>query len=140
MLKKNPHQFFTKIETYKRLNLMRLKKGDLMTWKTQLRKAPFNLGAEQEVGEQVQEQIKHRLLKELHALLVKYIDEPLKVQIHRNPQERAYTIKSDDFFIAINQLLSRGLKNNDIEIYLEDEYDVDDVMLDFSHKTITLEK
>jgi hypothetical protein len=111
-----------------------------MNWKRTLRKAPFNLGAEQAVGEQVQEQLKHRLLEELHALLVKYIDEPLKQQIHRNPQERAYTVKSDDFFMAINQLLSRGLKNNDIEIYLEDEYDVGDIMLDFSHKTITLEK
>ena len=38
MLKKNPHQFFTKIERYKPLNLVRIKKGDLMSWKTELRK------------------------------------------------------------------------------------------------------
>jgi len=111
-----------------------------MNWKDTLKKAPFNLGAEQEVGEKVQEQIKHGLLNKLHALLVKYIDEPLKEKIHRNPQEKTYTIKSDDFFIAIKQLLSRGLKNNDIEKYLEDEYDIDAVMLDYGSKTITFEK
>ncbi len=41
MLKKNSGHFFGEIERYKRLNLVRIKKGDLMTWKEIIKEGKY---------------------------------------------------------------------------------------------------
>lgn len=113
-----------------------------MNWKDTLRKAPFSVGDEQGKVREERALKKKELLKELQLLLVKHVDKPFRNQIRQNPEARAYTLQLQNtpFFAEIMRLTGRGLPNLEIEEHIEDEYDVDDVVLDYNVKTITFEK
>jgi len=113
-----------------------------MNWKDTLRKAPFSVGDEQGKVREERALEKKELLKELQLLLVKHVDKPFRNQIRQNPEARAYTLQLQNtpFFAELMRLAGRGLKNLDAEEYLEKEYDVEDIMIDYNVETITFEK
>lgn len=111
-----------------------------MNWKNTLRKAPFRVSDEQEAGREQKLERKKELLNRLQALLEKFVDDPLSRLIRQKPDERAYTVKVSMFFSELQTLITLGLTNLDVEKHLAEEYDVEDVMLDYGDKTITLEK
>ena len=113
-----------------------------MNWKDTLRKAPFSVGDEQGKAREELALKKKELLKELQ-LFLEQGDEPFRNQIRRNPEARAYTLQLQNtpFFPKLMGLMGGNkLKNLEVEEHLIDEYDVDDVVLDYNVKTITFEK
>ena len=104
-----------------------------MNWKDTLRKAPFRVSDEQ--GRAREENLKKK-----KNLLEKHIDEPFRKVIRQYPQSMSYTVKSSNFFDKLNNLIASGLSNLDVEKHLAEEYDVEDIMLDYQNKTITFDK
>ena len=111
-----------------------------MNWKNTLRKAPFRVSDEQAKAREENLKKKKNLLEELQSLLEKHIDEPFRKVIRQYPQSMSYTVKSSNFFDKLNNLIASGLSNLDVEKHLAEEYDVEDIMLDYQNKTITFDK
>ena len=111
-----------------------------MNWRNTLRKAPFRVSDEQGEARKERALKKKELLNKLQGFLERFVDEPFKKLIRQDPSARAYTVKVPMFFNELQPLIVSGLTNLDVEKHLAEEYDVEDVMIDYQGKSITFEK
>tara|TARA_R100000734_G_C3295195_1_gene86459 strand:+ start:37 stop:381 length:345 start_codon:yes stop_codon:yes gene_type:complete len=94
-----------------------------MTWKDELRKAPFNIGQEQGVQMQNREDNKKKLLANLEHMLSKHVDRLLRAAVARNPTGNQYrVVMAPQIKEFILKLRGAGISEDTIEEIMAKQY------------------
>jgi len=94
-----------------------------MSWKDELRKAPFDIGQEKDVQFKNREADRKKLLEDLDHMLSKYVDKPLREQINRYPQGNQFRVAmAPQIKEFLQKLQGAGISDTKLETRMAIQY------------------
>ena len=97
-----------------------------MSWKDELRKAPFNIGIAQDNRTQQMKESRESLLRRLPKVLERNVDKKLREQINDNPNRIKYKVPLPaQMKMYHSELRSAGVDDKTIEEDIKELYEAD---------------